>query len=175
LYIVKTSPRSRRFLCRKYTVVLAFLWIAGLLCGAFFAGSAEDPYFALMRMGVFSRVSIVGLFVLIFFPLLLSALAVYFRLPAAIYLIAFAKAILFGYTMCATSIAFASAGWLIRFLYTFCDAVFILFLLWFWIRRITFGRANLRKDVLICTAAGILISLIDYFCISPFLVMLMCY
>ena len=161
---------------RKYCVpFLAFSLTFGFSMGIYLARTMQDSMFSLMRAVAFSRVSIVGLFVLLFLPLLLSAAAVYFSIPAMVLPLSFCKGFCMGYCALGILFVFGSASWLVRLLLMFSDCFMILPLSWFWIRHISGCRNMLRRDFLICSAIAIVIGIVDYFLVSPFLVMLMNY
>ena len=66
-------------------------------------------------------VSIVGLFLIPFFPFLISAIAVYCSIPLLIYICVLAKSFLIGFCAWALIGTFSVGGWLICLLLLFTD------------------------------------------------------
>lgn len=159
--------------CRSCVVFLAFLWICGLFCGMFFVSVAEDAFLPLMRTVAYSRVSIVGLAAVLVFPLAISAATVYLTVPAFLFPICFFKAFSFGCCLYSVSVAFGSAGWLVRVLLLFSDSCMMVPLLWFWCRHQAGNRDLIKQDLVVCASCAALIGATDYFLISPYLAELM--
>lgn len=153
-------------------MLLAVFWIAGMLTGLHISNTVNAFDNSLMRAAVLSGVSMVGLLAVVLFPLILSAIAVYFSVPLFFFLLSFGKA--FGFAFCSFRIltAFGSAGWLVRWLLLFSDTCMSVVLLWFWIRNINGIGASSKKDLAVCAAFALLIGCFDYFVVSPFLRML---
>ena len=149
--------------------MLAICWILGLLLGAIYGYRADPSYIHLMRMASSSRTSIVGLILVLYFPLLLSAFAVYSGRPQWLLPICFLKTFIFA--SCGSSLltVFGSATWLVRMLLQFTDVCTLPFLLWFCLRNITGYNANTRFDFLVCLVAMTILGTLDFCVISPFL------
>ena len=167
--------RFRPFLsflfCNRAPISLAILLLCGLLSGTALAVSAGNSYYSLMRMAASSPVSIAGLFASVFLPFLFSAFAVYLGKPKLIYFICFIKAALFSFGSFTALTAFASAGWLVRFLLQFSDIVMLPAFCWFSLRCIT-DTGLFKRDFSICLFLFLLIGSLDYCMVSPFLAML---
>lgn len=159
-----------RLRCIYPTYSLAICWIAGLLLGTAYGYRADHFYLHLMRIAVFSHMSIVGLLIILYFPLLFSAFAVYMKRPHWLAVVSFLKAFLFSSCGAALYVAFGSAGWLVRLMLQFSDICSLPFFYWFCMRNIT-GQKNLMwHDLLICCAVMAILGLFDFCLISPFLV-----
>ena len=158
--------------CRSSLVPFSLAWLTGLLFGIFFVPYAGEAYISLMRSAAGCAVSIVGLFAMVLVPFLLAALAVFYNLPALIYLLGFTKA--FSHALCAGGIAaaFGSAGWLIRFLLLFSDCCTLPLLCWFMMRCLDSGKQYLRKDLSACLIISVAVCGFDYLIVSPLLVTL---
>lgn len=161
--------------CRFCVSFLAFSWTLGLSAGVYFAGTMQSSVFSLMRAAASSRVSIVGLIVLLIFPLLLSAFAVYLSAPICLLPVSFCRGAAFGFCSLGALYAFGSAGWLVRLMLLFSASAMTVPLFWFWIRHISGNKLLLRRDLAVCSALAVVIGIIDYFLVSPYLVMLMNY
>lgn len=158
---------------RDHVLLLAFSWILGFVFGMLYAHAAGDIVSALMRTAVCSRVSIVGLLASVFFPLIISAIAAYFSVPAVFISVAFLRAFSYGFCLWGVSAAYGSAGWLIRLLLLFSDSCTAVSLLWFCVRHLSGDRNSLKKDFVVCTVMASFVCCVDYFFVSPFLAALM--
>lgn len=162
-----------KFWCRSCVSFLAFSWALGLSVGLILVSTVQESVFSLMRAAACCRVSIVGLIVLLIFPLFLSAFAVFLSIPVMLLPIACFKGIALAFCALGVVYAFGSAGWLIRMLLMFSDSFMIPVLFWFWVRHISGNRNLLRRDFLICAAFAVVIGAMEYFLVSPYLVVLM--
>ena len=156
------------FRCSWCAIILAFSWIAGLLCGLFFVSKAAEPLSLLMHTAVYNHITLFGLAAVLFLPLIASAAAVYLGAHILIFPICFIKSFAFGVCLCGVSVAFGSAGWLVRVLLLFSDSCMIVVLLWFWYRHLTGDRSVLRRDTVLCAAVALFVGLVDYLFVSPF-------
>ena len=152
--------------------ILALSWVLGLVLGVIYGYQADLSSFLMMRSAASSPMTIVGLLVILYFPLFLSALAVYRNHSHLLILICFLKAFLFASCGSSLNVAFGSAVWLVRFLLQFSDLCSIPFFYWFCIRNITGQSVNTQADILICGVAMAICGIIDFCAISPFLVKL---
>lgn len=160
------------YLCRRELLTylsLAVFWITGLGFGFYLSLNVSVSNLRAMYNVALYPLSFLRLFLVLIFPLLLSALliqsSVFWLLPV----VAFLKAMSFSCCSCGIMIAFASAGWLVRSLFFFSQSVSILLLIWFWIRHSGGQLKNFRSDLLISACLIFLICCIDYFAVSPFL------
>lgn len=155
-----------------YTPLLCGTWASGLVCGFCFSFHFSETFYSVMLSAVDSRLSIVGLFFLLTFPFLISAVLLRYTSPLALFPFVFIKAFSFGLCLCATAIAFGDAAWLVRLLLFFSDSVVTVFLLWFWLRNICGNRGALNADLLLCIVTSVLVGCIDFCFVSPFMVMI---
>ena len=151
-------------------ILLVCCWICGLLLGIHYASQADDTYFLLMHTATITRVSITGLLAAVFLPFLFSAFAVYILRPELLLVICFLKAASFSCCSFGLMRAFESAGWLVRLLFQFSDYCMIPVLLWFSVRHIVVQKNPLWKDLLICGSWMLVVGVLDYCIVSPFLV-----
>lgn len=151
---------------------LAFAFAAGLAAGSFLCSSAEFTGVSWMRGAAESPVSIVCLLGVIVLPFLFSAAAVFLNQVWLLIPIAFGKALSFIQVSLGISMAYGSAGWLMRCLLMFADSAFLPVLVFFWIRY-GFGRRPMScRTVLGFLAVAVAIGCFDYYMISPILVVL---
>ena len=148
-------------------VALIAAWLSGLLIGSVFIYEQVPLSLSLMRSVVQQPVSIVGIFVSVFFPLLITYFSVTTGKPVFILIVCFIKALAFGYTGALISRYFYSASWLVRLLFLFSDSIFLIALFIIWLRiscRQTHVTVN---EVNCCACIGFSAVLIDFFAISP--------
>ena len=152
---------------RHSGMILASCWCAGMMLGILAAASAGEYLTAKMRSAASQPVSIIPF--LAYAPFLLSAVATHLRHPWLILPCCITKAFLFGYCAFAVTLAFGQSSWLVRYLFLFSDVVSIPIVYVYWLRCI---KGNCAKGFWlsgICLVALLLVSLIDYFWIAPFL------
>lgn len=164
--------RNACFSCRFGAIILAFSWTVSLICGVCF--SAKDlSVVVLMRLLPYSQVSIVGLIFVLLLPLLIAILCLFYAKPVVLNILFIIKGFFLGYFLYGVKVAFGDSGWLMRFLVSFSDSCMSLVLLWFGFRQIEKNKLSLKKDAIVASAATLIIGIIDYFLVSPFLASLM--
>ena len=150
-------------------LLLVLFWFTGLILGIALS-RLYGPYLSsLMYSAILQPISIVGLLICIYFPFLISAFAISTGRLFAIYCFCFLKALSFGFTASGISMCWGSAGWLIRSLFMFSDKCFLVVLFWFWLQNICGNRQKNLSSLGICYFLSAVISLLDYFAISPYL------
>ena len=141
-------------------------WIIGLLIGYFFS----EPFsFSLMRSAAQQPVSIVGLFIALFYPLICTYFSFLTEKPIVVLIVCFLKAVAFGFSGALISQYFQSAGWIVCLLLMFSDCCFVCVLLILWLRCFSGVSVHPMSDLFVCAVIGICIAAADYFIISPFL------
>ena len=168
-----TGFRTFSFLqeCRTRWSALALCSVVGAVFGLLFADAFGYHYLLLMRMAAKSRVSIVGTVVSVWIPFLVSFIILVHSKPWLVYLLCTAHISRFGCTGFALLRSFGSAGWLIRGMLQFPDLCLIPVLLYFAACKLN-GNICKRK-IVYCIVFGLIIGMMDYFLISPFLADLM--
>ncbi len=153
-------------------IQLSALWILGLAAGIVLAFQTDSAFHALMRRAFASPVSIVGFAVVFGLPFLFTAFAVMISQPGILLLAAFGKAFSFGFIACTLELAFAPAGWLLRLLFLFSDLASLPALLWLWQRGLEPEKPQFWRDALCYGVFCFLVGSLDYYIVSPSLVML---
>lgn len=154
-----------------FVVLLACCWFAGLVAGSIAALFADRSFFSLMRMMPEHPVSIVGLLISVYLPLLFTAFAVYISYDWLLIPIAFVKSLSLTLLCCGVSISSGLGGWLLTVLMFGSDFLTSGLLLWLWFRILMGKDPVLRMFIfilLVFTAVGFL----DYFFVSPFILKL---
>lgn len=157
-----------RFWIRKALILI--LWVLGLLTGCILVKKAATSSFSQMRMLVNSHVSIFSVLLITFFPLVISAIALWFSKPWLLLPLAFTKAFLFGFVSSCVMVAFGNAAWLVRWFVLFTDSVMSVCYLWLWLKEGT--SDNINGLLLTSIFASIVVCSLDYFAVSPYLCML---
>lgn len=154
--------------CRIRQFFLAFIWCLSLMLGALFAFWSQNVVASLMCMVPLCRISIVGLGLVILFPLFLSAAAVIFSVPDLVYLFLFFDGFSFGYCLLGAVFAFGSAGWLVLLLISFSKILLTVPRFCFFTRCILVRSIAWPKFFCVI-AVALIVCVFDYFCISQFL------
>ena len=159
-------------LLRKYRFVLCACWLLGLCAGSYL-GLFFEPYsISMMRSAAVQPVSIVGLCLSIFLPLLCTVLSVLLDRPILALAVCFIKAASFSFSLSWISSIYGTASWLVYMLFMFSDICFLLILFICWFRFPCSFNAKVKRFFCVAILLGLLIALGDYFVISPFLVRL---
>ena len=159
---------SNRFDCSVYVAILAFLWIAGMLLGTVICQD-QISLFSLMRISAFGDVSIVGLILVYFIPLLISFAVVLVQKPALIYICAFFLALSCGINLHALYAAFYSASWLMFILLLFSRNISVVLFLWFALGLLACDAKLPRREAAVACNVSIVAGAFDLFILSPFL------
>ena len=156
-------------------IFLSVPWSLGLIGGIYIASAGNSSFYRLIYASAYDRVTIIGLFAVLFLPLFISAIFVWIDMPALQYGICFIKAFFLGFSLCCIKYSFVNAGWLIMVMLLFSDCCMVVPLLWFWCRHISGCKFYLKRDILYSCLIAILVGILDYFVVSPYLVSLMYY
>ncbi len=152
----------------RFKILVSFCWVLGLFLGLYLAICLPEASYSLVRTLVHSRVSTVGLFINLFLPIILSAIAWKLRISALYLLLAFIKAIGYSFCFCAITCIFQGAGWLLRWLFVFSDTFISALLLWFWFRNVTPQNKRGARDISICCVLAFFIFLAEICYVIPF-------
>lgn len=170
--ITFSVSRFASFWRRHRVFFLAFFWCISSSAGFWIAFSTSDIVVSLMCAVVNCRVSIFGLVMMVFFPLLLSAAAVYFSVPDVLFPVIFVEGVSLGYCLAGMMLTFGSAGWLICFLLTFSESLMLIPQLWLWIQCFSCEKSAVFRSLKFCYLAAIAVCTVDYLYISPFILRL---
>lgn len=169
--IVKKSDSVKTH-CRKSVWTLAFSWVFGVSLGLLYASHMHEDFSSMMRTAISSRVSIVGLLIILLLPYVSSVGAVFFH-PALVYLFAAGKGMCFSFCVYLIMVQFPSTGWLLCRLLLFSEFSVMVPMLLLWIRLLEDGQQSLKHDSLLYLIVALTIGILDYCIISPFTVNLM--
>ena len=150
------------------TLILAFFWITGLLCGMLSCYLGDYTIFSVMRRSVYSSVSIVWYAVVSIIPFLFSALAVFLSSPWLLLTVCFLKALSFGFMLCGLNWVMGGAGWLICFAVLSDDFFLVPLLYLFSMRHISGEGKCLFREFVLVLICGLLVVLGTIRWIMPF-------
>ena len=152
--------------CRKYRIILVIHWLLGLLTGIFLALTA-DIHFPPLMLSVFcDRMSIVCFLAAFLLLLLISFFSALLSQRYLLFPLAFVKAFLFAFAGAMLMNTFSASGWLMQLLLMFSDLLILPIFWWLWLME----RSEGMLYAYAVAAAGIvLIVLLDYALITPFL------
>ena len=149
-------------------LLLAIIWILGILLGLYIAVSLPDNSRQIVAALTQSRVSVVSIIGCFFVPVILSAIVWKVKYLALFFVLAFLKAVCYGFCFCTIGHVFRDAGWLLRWLFLFSDSCSSALLLWFWYRNITPMDHRVTKDLFICGIISAGVILFDICYVIPF-------
>ena len=147
------------------TVFLAQCFLSGLCFGAIAHLLYGRFSFPLMD-GVFF-VSIVGHFLSVLFPFLISALAVFISRPWLLLPVAFGKGFSFFYVSVGTLSSLGSSGGFFRLLLMFSDIICLPLLYFFWHRHIRSGADGYLTSVFVLVSFATFIGCVDFTVVLP--------
>lgn len=159
-----------KFSCRNSVWILAFCWVFSICLGLHLGSNLDTEIYSLMRMAPGCHVSIVGLMLNLFLPIVISAAAVRYLSPHAIHLLVFGKGLCHGFCMYMILAEFSSAGWLLCRLLMFSDSCLLVPLFVLWIHQINGYQERLKRDMLNCLVVAFVSAIVDYFMISPLII-----
>lgn len=148
-------------------LIFSSIWCFGFLLGCIAGLSAEPSFYSLMHWTFSSSKSIFGLLIILCLPYLLTGFAVLYKIPRFLFVIAFLKAFLFGFSCVLLKICFGEEHWGYQFLVLFTDFISLLILVVLWLLTLHgFGRGRqIVAGLSLCFGIG----LFDFIFISPFI------
>lgn len=155
-----------------YISLLITSWIAGSVLALFVS---KQTSFSLMYPLRVERVSIVGMIVSLIFPITLSYILLNRCCFYTIIPVIALKAFFYMYCFYAITCSFGTAGWLVRILLLFSDTFSVIFLLIYCYRFAAGNRNDMLRLYQIMLLFLILVGSLDYYVISPFIMMLINY
>ena len=145
---------------------ILIIWLLGLAVGY---SLFEPSYLPLMRSALVQPVSIVGLFVCIFLPLILSFSFILIEKPIFLLIVCFIKAAAYGFSCTLIAYFFTSGSWLMRFLLLFSDSFYLLIMVTLWL-NCTIDKKRLHgRTIFGCTVVGTFVAAADYIVVSRIL------
>ena len=158
-----------RFLqdCRNKCLIIALCGAIGSLVGVMIAISAGNYYFLLMHTAAGSRVSIVDTGFAILVPFWVSLFLIVHSKPWLVYVICILQIAQYTAALYAIAISFGSSGWMVNAFMQFSDFFLIPILLL--LSKCRLQNRVSKRLIWISIAVSVVVGLIDYCLISPFL------
>ncbi len=154
--------RIMHAVCMFRVTMLAFIWLAGLTVGTLIAARFSTTVSFTLRF----HPSFLQILFLSLLPLWLSFLA-FCGSAAFLFIIAFLKAVSFGFSSVLLICFFGEAGWLIRFLMMF-SGVFSVCITWIvWLTHIANQDRRPTLGFVMATLAIAFVSYLDAYVIVP--------
>lgn len=155
--------------CRKLRVILAILWIAGLMLGAYVASLINKVFSSSPLTVLEFNTPISGLIVSLLLPLFITVVAVCTSQKWLLYVLVCLKSFLFSYAWIGSSSVFNTSAWLLRALLMFGDSLSLVILWWMWLKIDFENRAAAFFGCIPVTICLLLIAYFDYALVVPFL------
>lgn len=156
------------FSCRNFNVVLAILWVGGLLSGTLTTLLFGPLLAPLIISALNCGLTFFSLLTALLLPLLLTFFAVYSSQRWLIFIIVFLKAFLFSYVWVSILAAFQSSGWLLCAILMFGASLALPFLWWIWLRVDCLNRQSFVISCLYTAIGIVLVACINYEFVAPF-------
>ena len=156
------------FLRKKgWAICLSFVWILGILFGACGAVFAENTYL-ITDVVVSKRPNLSLLFIVNILPIALLTAIFAFRSYGFIFVMMFLYGLFRGFCGMCTIFTFGSGAWLVRCLLLFSGSAVSVLVWWLALSYVAY-RCHVLK-LLFNLLFISLVTFVDYFVISPFLV-----
>lgn len=154
------------FTFRRMRILLPIVtWILGLFFGNFLG---VPSFSSMMHRAVLQPVSIVGSYICMFLPFVLSLYFILSEKTILLLIVCFIKAVAYGFSCTLLSGLYGTASWLLKCLFLFSDSCFLPFIMFIWLKFNQQEKHLSSGLVSICTLSGIFIGAADYYFISPF-------
>lgn len=147
---------------------VCLVWAAGMSLGFVTARFYKDLFCAFVRSAPSCLPAFIGSLAVNVLPFIISACAVFFFQPF-IYPILLFRGFLLGSGLAAIAYCFFDAGFMMSGLLFFNEICFAPFWLWYAFRVQRRKNASVKKEVQICLAAGLLLSVLDVYAVAGFL------
>ena len=151
----------------------ACIWVMGLVAGILCSVLLWTANSSDLRNWTVSYPTVFGFTSTLAVPIVFAVTAVLSDRRHLLYPLLFFRsftAVLWG---SAVTLAFGSAGWLIRFLFLFSDIFTAPLYFWFCSRRLSEKTPPLLQDLILVSLGSLMIGLIDITLVSPFLLSLL--
>ena len=148
-------------------IIIAFLWLLGLLFGCQIAHTFSGDVLVLFQSIAYSKITVLGYIAVLFAPYFLTIFFVLIRKRFLAYSVIFFKGFLFSLCASGLSTSFGNAGWLVSRLFMFADACGVLVLIWMWLRLLS-EKKEITAVLCVAFLGLTAVALMDAYLISPF-------
>lgn len=147
---------------------LCLVWIAGLSLGYAAARFYGDAFESCVPLCVTTSPTFFGSLSVNVFPLLISACAVFFY-QAIAFPLCFVRGLILGIGFGAVCGAYRGAGLMMTVLLMFSAVVFAPVMLWYYCRRLLWGKQSFRQDTVFCMLICLAAATVDIRIVAPML------
>lgn len=159
--------------CIFRTSLLALCWVSSILLGIALSVVLADYAIVLIQSLVLKRVSIIGLLLVLFLPISMRLIAKPLSAHWIIYVATALRGISFGFCLFLLLISYSDSAWLLVFFLMFSGIGIQIPVFLISIRCLCGSFTYWRRNAFFCLSFAILLGVIDYCVISPFLITLM--
>lgn len=145
------------------------VWFAGLSLGFFAVRFYGDTLVLFLSQAAVSEPGLLDSLSVTVLPLLLSACAVFLFHSLGVYLVCWSRSFLLGLLLGALQLCYGGASVLMAALLLFSSLLYSPVLIWYWWRRLCSGLDGIRMDSAVCLGAALILGVVDFGFISPFL------
>lgn len=157
---------------RRCAYFLAASWLTGLILGVWLSCILKVYSVPLMSAATGCRVTFGGLCLTLFLPCLVYFAAYKSGCSWSVYVLTSIRGIYLGHAIPAALWAFGTAAWLLLFLLTFSNFMIQIPLLDIGFRCVSTRNGAGKKSLVYLAFVAVVIGLIDYFLVSPSMLML---
>lgn len=161
--------------CFRLKILLLSGWTFGLVLGLRFAVCSPEYVSDMMRSLLNRRMSFAGGLLSLTFPLVITAFMLLYHKDILLPVLAFCKAFTFGFASGCIYLAFGSAAWLLRSFLCFTAIFSNVCLLFLWLSAASREKSEVNRCYVCTIAFMAVIFVLDYFAVSPYLMMLLNY
>lgn len=157
---------------RRQTFILAcfyaFVMLAAFLFGFVLLYAEREEAVSIFRLLPATRPNALILLCSVFFPFLITYVAIKWNKPVAIWLLTFIESSVFSWLCFGVRNAFHEAGWMLQFLLLFSGHLSLVMYHCIWMRCLVFKNFCIPVDLFVSAIVLLLIYFIDLFVICPF-------
>lgn len=168
MYVFQKPPALTSALCRNRVIFLAALWLTGILSGVFLAKYEYRLLFPMMLAAADDSVSIIAVVFIRTLPLIVSAFIALYISIKLIPVLAFFRALSYGFCSGLVYYFYGSAGWLFHLLMMFSGLLTNVVVLFFWLHLMV-SRERISTVFFICIAITAVIIVVEVILIAPVL------
>lgn len=147
----------------------ASLWVTGLCIGVILAVSHADNSKALLDSILSETPSSILMLAKTALPIVCCGFAIGCSAFALVYPLVLLEATSFGFCAILLFEVFGSGAWLIRLLCLFSSSISCVLMWWLLFRHSKSKAQSFSKDIRLACALSFLITIVDFFIITPFL------
>ncbi len=161
--------RRVRHLFRSYYFLISAFWILGIILGICLANAYAYKSDGAVRLLISQPASPIWMLLISVIPIILIALFLWRASTAACCFVVTVEAISRGFCGMLILLAFGSGAWLVRSLFLFTSVCVSVLMWWLVFHYRHADHHCFKKAILICILSALIVSAVDIFYVSPFL------